>query len=58
MAERQYLHAGADLDPTRARSNRAGDGQWRGQYRAAGLLVNFSEPDRVEPPAIGGLDLR
>jgi len=57
MAERQNLHPRADLDALRPRRYRGGDGQRRGQYRAARLLVNLGEPYRVEPPAVGRLDL-
>src|SRR5208282_6477905 len=53
----QDLDPGADLDAFGAGGNRAGDGHRRAHYRAAGLLVNLGEPDRVEPPPVRGLDL-
>ena len=57
MAERQNLHAGPDLDAPRPRRNRGGHGERRAQHRAAGLLVNLGQPDRIEPPPVGRLDL-
>jgi hypothetical protein len=57
VAERQNLHAGADLDAVRPRGDRGGDGQRRGQHRTARLLVDFGEPDGVETPAVRRLDL-
>jgi hypothetical protein len=48
VAERQDLAAGADLYAARARGNRAGDSERRGQHRAARLLMNFGQPDRIE----------
>ncbi len=57
MAQRQHLNRGADLDPTGACGDRGGDCQRRTQHRARRLLVNFGEPDRVEPPPFGIGDL-
>src|SRR6202023_3901058 len=57
VAQRQYLNAGADLDAFGARGNGTGDRHRRAHYRAARLLVDLGEPDGVEPPAVGGLDL-
>jgi hypothetical protein len=57
VTERQNLDPGADLDAARPCRNGRGDGQRRGQYRAARLLVDLGKPDGVEPPTVGRLDL-
>ena len=57
MAQWQDLNAGADLDAAGARGDRTGDGQRRAQNRAARLLVDFGEPDGIEPPAVRRFDL-
>ena len=53
MAQRQHLNRGADLDPSGACGDRGGDSQWGTQHRPRRLLVDFGEPDRVEPPPLG-----
>ena len=57
MLQRQHMHGGADPDAFGAGGDLAGDVHRRTQYRAACLLVDFGEPEHVEPPAVGGLDL-
>jgi hypothetical protein len=57
VAERQDLDAGADLYAARARGNRAGDSERRGQHRSARLLMNFGQPDRIEATAVRCFDL-
>ena len=57
MGQRQHMHRGADLDALGARGDLAGDIHRRRQHRAARLLVDFGQPEDIEPPAVGGLDL-
>jgi hypothetical protein len=57
MAERQDLHGNADSDATGARSDRAGDAEWRRQQRTARLEMEFGQPHHVEPGPLGGIDL-
>src|SRR6516162_1237206 len=58
MAQRQHLHCDADLHATRARRHGAGEDKRRGGDRPLGRKVQFSEPDRIEAPALGGVGLR
>jgi hypothetical protein len=53
MAQRQHLHAGANLEPRCARGDRGSDGQRRAQHGTRGLLMDLRQPDRVQPPAFG-----
>ena len=57
MAQRQDLHRDADPDPLGARGDRAGDRHRRRQDRARRIDVQFGQPHRVEPVALGGVDL-
>ena len=57
MAQRQYLDPGADLDPLGARRDRARQGQRGGAHRAFRRDVDLGQPHRIEPPALGRVDL-
>jgi hypothetical protein len=57
VAERQYLNASPDLHVFRAGGDRAGESERRGAHRALRVDVDFRQPHRVEPPALGGIDL-
>jgi len=57
MAERQYLNGDADLDPARARCDRAGDAERCRQYRSARLEMKLGEPHHIESPTLGRVDL-
>src|SRR5262249_21632136 len=47
----------ADLDVLGAGGNRAGDRHRHRAHRTLGRHVNFGQPDGVETPALGGVDL-
>ena len=57
MAERQYLNGDTDLDPARARGDRAGDAERRRQKRAARLEMQFGQPHHIQPHPLGRIDL-
>jgi hypothetical protein len=57
MAQRQHLDGNADLQATRPRSNGAGNDEGRGDNRSLRQEVQFREPDHVETPALGRVDL-
>ena len=58
MAQRQNLDGDADLDPLGARRDRAGDAERRREQRALRIEVELGQPHRIEPPALGRIDLR
>ena len=57
MTERQYLNAGSDLHALGAGGDGTGEGQRRRAHRPLRIDVDFRQPHRVEPPALGCVDL-
>src|SRR6516164_9005906 len=57
LAQRQNLDAGTDLDVFRAGGNRARDSHWHRADRPLGRHVDLGQPDSVETPPLGGIDL-
>ena len=57
VVQRQNVDGGADLDPFGARRDLPGDIHRGAQHRAPRLLVDFGQPEHVETPAVGSLDL-
>ena len=57
MAQRQDLDGDADLDALGARSDRGGDAERRRQHRALRIEMQLGQPHRIEPPALGRIDL-
>src|SRR6516164_8446971 len=57
MAEWQYLNAGPHLHAFGAGGYGTGESERRRAHRPVGVDVDFRQPHRVEPPALGGIDL-
>src|SRR5215471_1396009 len=57
LAQWQNLHAGTDLDVFGAGSDRARDRHRHRTDRTLGRHMDFRQPDRVEAPALCGVDL-
>jgi hypothetical protein len=57
VAQRQHLDGDADLHAARAGRDGAGEQQGRGADRPLGEEVQLGEPDRVDAPALRGIDL-
>src|SRR5262249_18018600 len=57
LAQRQDLKPRADLDVFGTRGNRARDGHWHRAHLALGSHMDLRQPDSVETPALGGVDL-
>src|SRR5215472_17070488 len=56
MTERQYLDTSPDFHTLRAGGDGTDEGQRRRAHRPFRVNVDFGEPHRVEPPALGGID--
>ena len=57
MGQRQHMHRGPDLDALRTRGDLARDIHRCRQSRAPRLLVDFRQPENIDPPAAGRPDL-
>src|SRR5271169_1186179 len=57
LAQRQNLDAETDLDVLGSGRDGAGDRQRRGADRALGCHMDLGQPNGIEPPALGGVDL-
>src|SRR5262249_39117445 len=56
IVERQDLHGGPHAKPLGPRGDGGGDGDRRGQHRAAWREVHLAEPGDVEAPGFGDVD--
>ena len=57
VLERQHLYGNADPEPRGAGCDGAGDHHRLREHGAAGVEVQLRQPDAIEPPGLGRVDL-